>query len=215
MSQTLSQNLHAPNKPSLPRSWVQKIFRRLGAQQGAKLATLFKGTNLDDLEAEWAVSLFGFRSEEIDRGLNRASTFDWQMTLPAFKKLCRPCLDPEYAFYEAQTCLKQRQDGEVGDWSHPAVFRAAARMSAELNSGEPFTRYRTRWTALMELELDRGWGADVPAPKRQLPAQVHKPAPCPPDQAERLAQIRREILEGIAQRNLQGDDTTPMEDPLP
>jgi hypothetical protein len=211
----LSQNLHAPNRPSLPRAWVQRIFRRLGAQQGGKLATLFKGSNLDDLESEWAVSLYGFRGEEIERGLNRASTFEWQMTLPAFKLLCRPCLNPEFAWYEAQACLEQRQAGEVGDWSHPAVFRAAMRMTKELNSGEPFTRFRTRWTAALELELDHGWGADVTAPKRALPAKVHKPAPCPPDQVERLAQIRREILEGIAQRKLQTTDNTPLEDPLP
>lgn len=168
----------------LPRAWVARVFERLNAQLGTKMADLYGGSTPELLQAEWAMGLAGYHEREIMRGLSKTAERVFAPTLGEFLQLCRPALNAEWAFFEAGDCLRQRDAGEVGDWSHPAVYRAACLMSPEVRSGD-WKVNRTRWTYTLEREFSRGWGDEVPAPVKQL---GHEPAKRrAPTDAERAA----------------------------
>lgn len=196
--------MHPPNKPMLGKSHVARVFARLQAQQGAKFAEVLAGSSLDDVMDEWAAGLYGFRGRELERGCDKAASFQWAITLPAFKLLARPALDPEAAWYEAGKCLKQRDDGMAGDWTHPGVWRAAARMSTAIRSGEEFRRHKGRWTSLLDDELSKGWGEEVPLPPQAIGhVTIDKPAPMPDDVRAKLAEMRADIAKGIERRTFE------------
>lgn len=167
----------------IPREWVARVFQRLTAQLGAKVADLYAGVPQAHVQAEWAAGLAGYHDAEIARGVAACRTRVFAPTLGEFLRLCRPALDPERAWLEAQDGLQARDRGEAGNWTHPAVWRAAVAMSAEVRGGE-FAKHRLRWTRVMEQQLAAGWRADVPAP----PVRVeHQPALRGPTPDERAA----------------------------
>ena len=191
-------------KPRLPSTHVAKVFARLQRQQGAKFLDNFAGQNIEAVMDEWALALHGYRGRELDRGCDAAARFAWALTLPAFQLLARPCLDPEAAWWEAVKCLAQRRDGGVGDWSHPAVWRASTHpgMSIALQSGEEYRRHKARWTAALDDELSKGWVQDVPAPLLQLPYTTAAPAPMPENIREEIDRLKRETKERMASNAL-------------
>lgn len=149
----------------LPSRILDRIFQRLAGQFGAKLAQLYGGVPPETVHDEWAIGLAGFQATELDRGLRLCSERAFAPTLGEFKRACRPALDPEFAFVEAGFGLRDRDAGKVGDWSHPAVYRAACAMSAEVRSGD-WSKARARWTSLLRRELEAGWGEVPPVPAR-------------------------------------------------
>lgn len=188
------------------------LFDRLKAQFGVRFADLWHGAAApvapgedpnapNTVEREWMHGLAGFQKEELARGVAACSDFATRghaPTLPEFKQLCRPCLNAEYAFWEAGDCLRQRDQGEVGDWTHPAVFFAACEMSSEVRSGD-WQRWRVRWTRMLHKELALGWRT-VPAPVQRLAHSAKDPSP--PTQADRahISRLSREIRATIAKR---------------
>lgn len=145
------------------------------------------GRNFGDNANEvWAEHLAGFMTGEIKRGLREVASRRFPPTLGEFAVWCRPCLEPEAAWVEAEHCMKQRDRGEVGDWTHPAVWRASQEMGYELRSGD-FKRYRVSWAACMKRELAKGWGAMPPAPDKRLAHAPMEPKPAPAS-ARALAQ---------------------------
>lgn len=134
---------------------------------------------------EWAQGLTDMRPEEIARGLARCRTRTFPPSLGEFAQFCRPALDPEVAFLEAQDGLRARDRGEMGRWSHPAIWRAACAMSTEVRSG-PFSAFRKRWEYVLRNEYELGWGEDVPAPAKRI-EHAHRPIPMPAHVRERLA----------------------------
>src|SRR6186713_2651596 len=115
-----SQTLARP----LPLKVVEHVFDRLKGQFGGKLADLWAPVlhvpaarpgdpqPLDVpniVEREWMDGLAGFRRHELERGCTACSDGRiFPPTLGEFKLLCRPCLDPEWAWHEARECLLQR-----------------------------------------------------------------------------------------------------------
>lgn len=176
---------------SVPLSGEQvgQVFKRLQAQLGAKLADLYAGVKPEDVRQEWAAALGGYRNEEIIRGLDACRTRAFAPNLGEFLNLCRPALDPEIAWMEAVEGLKARAGGERGDWSHPAVFRAAQSFAFELR-GKSFKECKKSWTFVLQREFSRGWISEVPDAPLQIP---HMPAKAGKPSPEVLAKIR-EIL---------------------
>lgn len=123
---------------------------------------------------EWTRGLVavGITPAELERGLAACRTARFAPSLGEFCQLCRPSLDPEVAWIEAERGLRARERGEVGVWSHPAVWRAACAMSHEIRGGA-FKACRKRWEYTLRQEFANGWGGDVPPVAKRI---EHRPA---------------------------------------
>lgn len=156
---------------------MRDLFTRLNSQFGPKFNAAY-GANPELAIEEWARGLAGFTGAEINRGLAVCRSRTFVPTLGEFALMCRPCLDPEIAWREAQAGLLARDRGEHGAWSHPAVWRAAMTMSYDLKNGT-FARMRKHWEVALFNEFEKGWVEDVPPiPKRveDRPTLVYMPA---------------------------------------
>lgn len=174
----------------LPAKVTTALFNRLSEYLGGRMADLFQGVPREDVERSWSAALAGFTREELTRGVAACSERIVAPTVGEFKRLCRPSLDPEFAWYEAQDGLQARGRGEHGVWTHPAVWRAATQMSHELRTST-YNASRVRWQRTLSREFERGWGDDVPP----LPAAriEHSPTLKAPtsEQLKTLASLRR------------------------
>lgn len=147
----------------------------------------------DDIKRTWGEHLAGFTKNELTRGLAAVSELKFPPTLPEFKRLCRPALDPEVAWWEADHCLRQRADGFMGDWTHPAVWRAGRAMSMEIRGGE-FAKHRVRWTVLLKRELAKGFGEGIdPIDKRLAPPEPKATRPPTEEEKQRIEALRSRI----------------------
>ena len=154
----------------LPQKWVGKIFERLAGQLGNKMLDLFAGVKPELVQAEWAQGLAGFSGDEIAAGLNACQSRKFAPNLGEFLLLCRPCLDGEIAWHEAEAGLRARRSGLIGQWSHPAVYRAAQVMQEALRHSN-FKGSRNRWEHVLRTEFAKGWGAEVAAPASEIAYQ--------------------------------------------
>jgi hypothetical protein len=158
---------------------MELIFTRLTAQLGSKIESLFGGVKPEIVKTEWAGALSGYTKREVLRGLDACQIRIYAVNLGEFLHLCRPALDPEYAWLEACTGMKQREAGEIGDWSHPAVYRAAREFSFELKS-KSFKECRKSWEFALAREFKAGWDGDKPeAPALRLEADQSGRPPTP------------------------------------
>jgi hypothetical protein len=172
--------------PGLPLPLAQRLLDRLNLQFAARMSDLYAGLKRDVIEAEWARDLAGYLPSEIARGLDECSNRKFPPTIGEFKQLCRPALDAEYAWQEAQEGLLARTRGELGAWSHPAVWRAAVAMSYDLRNSS-FRLQRLRWSRLLSQELEKGWGDNVPLVSTRV---EHRPTLTPMPAA-----IRKQLQE--------------------
>lgn len=85
---------------------------------------------------------------EIKRGLDYCKhNLEWPPSFPQFFKACRPSLDYEAAFIEANQQMHLRNDGN-DEWSNPAIFHAAASMGADMST--PYANVKSRWKAALD-----------------------------------------------------------------
>lgn len=138
---------------------------------------------VQDVRRTWAEHLAGFTKRELERGLKAVSESKFTPTLPEFKRMCRPCLDPETAWWEADHCLLQRDKGLVGDWTHPAVWRAARQMSSQIRGGD-YQKHKTHWAVVLKRELAKGVGDGVPPPPQVL-GYTPSPSRAPTEEEKR------------------------------
>lgn len=169
---------------------VQHVFDRLKGQLGAKMADLWAGVPVNVIEREWMAGLAGFAKHELERGLAACSDRQFAPTLGEFKLLCRPCLNPEFAWLEAQDGLQERETGEIGTWTHPAAFFAAMDMPAEVRGGD-WNRHRVRWTRVLAAHMSKGWRS-IPAPPLRVPDNT-RVGPPPAEVRERMRQLRERM----------------------
>lgn len=192
MEQPVTTALSMPNPDSseakaIPKTWTARVFDRLAGQLGSRMAALYDGVAVETVQAEWAAALADYQPTEIARGLAACAERSFAPVLGEFLRLCRPALDPEWAFYEAADGLRQRDDGEMGQWSHPAVFRAACAMGMEVRSGD-WKVNRARWTYTLRREFEAGWST-IPAPVMRVEHHAEVRAPSEAQKAE-LARLR-------------------------
>ncbi|MCS4508903.1 hypothetical protein [Xylophilus ampelinus] len=177
----------SPERLPLSQLAVAQVFKSLGAQLGAKMADMYRGVEPIVLQAEWAERLSDLKRHELERGVAACADRRFAPTLGEFRQLCRPALDPETAWLEAAAGMREREAGRMGQWTHPAVWRAAHEMAHELRT-KAFADCRKRWEWTMQRELASGWGAPVPPP---LPLIEDDTKVGPPSSAvrERMARI--------------------------
>lgn len=152
---------------SLPSRVTDELFDRIHAILGDKFFDFYKGADPQVFRDEWSAALADFKPVELERGLVQMTRQKFVPTLGEFSQWCRPALDPEWAFHEAHACLMQRDQGKRGDWSHPAVWRAACALSLEVRQ-QDYAKVRTRWKLTLEREFAAGWGEPIPEPPLKL-----------------------------------------------
>jgi len=177
----------------LPARRVVSLFDTFKAAFGPKADDVYAGLKAEFVMDEWAKGLAGFRGREIERGLAACRGRIFPPNLGEFARLCRPCLDSDAAWIEAEHCLVQRDRGEVGDWTHPAVFRAANRMAREIRAGEATAWNRKRWADALARELAKGWGDEVPAVPLRLAAEEKKTRGPTPEEKAKIAAILQTV----------------------
>lgn len=155
---------------ALPQSWVERIFDVMLATFGKKFIDQWVGVDPEKLQAHWAAKLAGFSTAELKRGVDALEKQTFCPTLPEFMKLCRPPIDPLAAYYEAVEGIAVRERGEVGTWSHPAIFWASVAIGAHDLKNSTYSQIKPRWENALRAEIDNGKWVDIPAPVLSLPA---------------------------------------------
>lgn len=166
--QALANRFEAPQ--ALPTPWIKKLFQRLTAMYGSKLPQMWGGVPEEAVHAVWAEDLAGFSGDEIAVGLQACKQRDWPPTLPEFLKLCRPWMAPEVAYHEAVHGMTARQRGQMGSWSHPAVYWAAIGVSTVDLLGSTYGQIKARWEKTLSEEIAKGEWHPIPEPRTALPA---------------------------------------------
>lgn len=187
-------------KTPLPRQLAADVFTRLTAQFGAKL--LDHWAAIPGVREEWGQALVSLHPLEIDRGLRATQGRAFVPTLGEFMLLCRPALDPETAWHEAAAGMAARDRGDTGEWSHPAIYRAATAFAWELRASTHAAQ-RKAWAIRLQRELARGWG-EVPPPALRL---ANTPVRTGPPPAHIREQIRAQLA--IAGRHPKQPKATP------
>ncbi len=137
---------------------------------GAKFAQQWEGLTPRELKDSWNQKLAGLDEAQVRRGLVACMTREWPPTLPEFVKLCCPWMSPEVAYHEAVRGMSARKRGEIGIWSHPAVYWAAVGVSTVDLLSSTYGLIKARWEKTLSDELARGEWPVIPEPRQALPA---------------------------------------------
>lgn len=179
-----------------PVEWVEDLFARIAAIVGAQaLEAMCAGVDPALVKAEWAKGLTGLSRAEVARGLAATRLRKFPPNLPEFLHLCRPALDPEFAWHEAVEGMREWAGGNAFAWSHPAVFWAAMTMREELRA-KPYAECRVAWSRRMAQQWSQlvGWDP-IPEPPQRLERSDWVNDPRVVDVArQRLERVRQAVL---------------------
>ena len=193
---SMSMPVLSPDGTPVPTRWVEDLFARLAAILGGSMSNVYASADPDRVKAAWAEALAGFSAEEVRRGLAATRTRKFAPNLPEFLHLCRPALDPEVAWIEAEQGMASHAKGERFAWTHPAVYWAGRQFSFELRSSS-YEQCRKRWAAALTAEFAKGaWAAPPDPTQRALAAPVQADAvnPLVREEAQcKLRQLRQRI----------------------
>lgn len=174
-------------------SGTAKLFAIMSAMYGKLWFEQWADTPQSVMEEVWRSELQGYSKTEIEAGVAACKKLKWPPTLPQFLELCRPEIDPVFAWKLAGEGIRARQNGEMGNWPDPCIYWAANRIGQFEILNEPLAKHRVSWIA----ELDRarnqqakGLLPEVPEPFKALVAPGN--AITPKDDGRKRI---REILE--------------------
>lgn len=166
----MTEELSTSRPQPLPRSWVERISAHMLHAYGKRYTDLWAATKPEAWLAYWSEQLAGYTAAEIKRGMDALDAREWPPTLPEFKRLCRPPLDPQAAFYEALDGVQARERGERGNWSNPAIFWAAVKVGAHDIKSNGYAQIQKRWETALQAILEAGSYPPIPDPALSLPA---------------------------------------------
>ena len=153
----------------LPMAWIEKLFDRMVSLYGHKFLDMWRDADLQSVKETWAHELGKLSRDEIARGANALMTQEWPPTLPQFIKLCRPAIDAVAAYYEAVNGVIAREHGNIGEWSHPAIFWASVKVGAFDLKHQTYSAIKGRWEGALNEELAKGNWTAIPEPMIALP----------------------------------------------
>lgn len=184
-----------PNN-ALAREAIEHVFTAMACEYGKKFADLWGTTDPETLKQHWARRLHGLSRAELGRGLRALQTREWPPTLPEFMKLCRPPIDPLRAYHEALDGMTARvQKGEIGHWSHLAIYWAAVDVGAFDLLNHPYDKLKARWEKALQAQLEAGEWAPIPEPMLALPSPG-KSHTASEEAKRQLAALKLEIARG-------------------
>ena len=182
----MSNQLSTSIKP-IPANWIDALFTKMFAMYGNKFSDMWRGFDIDSIKTTWAAELGRLSRDELAHGVSQLVNQEWPPTLPQFMKICRKNIDPLAAYYEAINGVVARERGEIGEWSHPAIFWASVKVGAFDLKGQSYQQIKSRWETALQAQIDAGTWKDIPEALIALPA--------PPTQA--TAAIADKFMEEI------------------
>lgn len=157
-------------KKSGPEKVVEWLFDQMLSKWGKQFVDKWSVVDPDKLKRDWCRALIGLTEMEFRRGVAKLNEFSYPPSQPEFIRACRPEINPLTAYYEAIEGCRRRELGEVGSWSHPAIFWASVRVSAFELKNQTYSQIRQRWEAALSAELAKDQWEEIPAPMIALPA---------------------------------------------
>lgn len=158
--------------PGLGISMMDHLFNRLDGAYPHKWRSNFPNQQaIDNWCESWAEAFEedGVTPNDVKAGLKACRTkYDWPPSCAEFIKACKPSLDPMVAYYEAVNGVHARDRGEMGNWSHPAIYWAATKMAFDLKS-LTFSAMKDRWNKALHDEMEKGAWAAIPQAMKALP----------------------------------------------
>ncbi|WP_099750437.1 hypothetical protein [Bordetella bronchiseptica] len=146
------------------------VVSEMRLMYGAKFGQQWQGLTPRELRDSWDQKLTGMTEAEIRAGLVACLSRDWPPTVPEFLRLCRPWLNPEVAYHEAVHGMSCRRRGEMGNWSHPAIYWAAVATGPHDLLNSTYGSIKQRWEKSYSEELSKGNWSDIPPVRSALPA---------------------------------------------
>jgi len=153
----------------LPMPWIEKLFDRMISLYGNKFLDMWRDIDLHSVKQTWANELGKLSRDDVARGANALSQQEWPPTLPQFISLCKVKINSLSGYYEAINGLVARERGEIGEWSHPAIFWASVKVGAFDLKNQGYAAIKGRWEAAFEEEMAKGQWAAIPEPMIALP----------------------------------------------
>jgi hypothetical protein len=154
---------------AIPDHWIDALFAKMSTYYGNKFADMWRDGNMQAIKAVWAQECLKLSREEFTRGANALMAQEWPPTLPQFIKLCRPAIDAVAAYYEAVNGVIAREHGNIGEWSHPAIFWASVKVGAFDLKHQTYSAIKGRWEGALNEELAKGNWSAIPEPMIALP----------------------------------------------
>lgn len=149
---------------------VNSLFAKFESLYGARLADMWRNSNIAEVKRAWSEELAGFKVGEVEAGLQACRAKPWPPTLPEFLLLCRPPVCVEEMFVQAQEQLSRRAFGEDA-WPSKAVYWAAVDYGFFQLRTHAWQTAKPRWTRIvvekMRFEDDF---PDIPAAVPALPS---------------------------------------------
>lgn len=154
---------------AMPKNWIESLFEKMLFEYGKKFSDQWGGANPESLKLHWAQRLADLKNDELRRGVSALQTKDWPPSLPEFRKMCKPSIDPTVAYYEALSGCQSREKGEMGEWSHPSIYWAAVKVGAFDLTHQTYSHMKARWEKALQDEQDKGEWVAIPQPMIALP----------------------------------------------
>lgn len=164
----MSNQISSISTNPAPLSWVESLFSRMQGMYGSKFLDMWRDTDITSVKSLWAEEMGKLTRDQLNRGVEALRTQDWPPSLPQFIKLCAPSVDPLVAYYEAVAGIQARANGEMGVWSHPAIYCAAMPMSFDLKN-QTYSQIKPRWERALSEQMDRGEWDEIKMPLVALP----------------------------------------------
>jgi hypothetical protein len=177
MSSTYNRSAWQEIHPRLGVSPMDHLFNRLDGMYPNRWRAAFPNeyaiANWRDAWAEaFSDELVTMRM--ISDGLRACrKAYEWPPSLAEFLKVCKPVIDVDAALREAVEQMHARQHGK-DQWSHPAIYWAAARIGEFDMLGQTLTALKPRFDSALKLILENGDVQPVPA---RMPA-LQGPGAC-------------------------------------
>lgn len=155
------------------KSLMDHLYNRLDGAYPHKWRSNFPGPEaIDNWKCSWAEAFEeeGITPTHVKAGLKACrSKYDWPPSCAEFIKACKPSADTTKAYYEAVYGLQARLKGNMGEWSHPAVYWAASSMAFDI-ANQTYSQIKDRWELVLAEQMGRNEWSDIPQPMIALPA---------------------------------------------
>jgi hypothetical protein len=159
--------------PKLGLSFIDHLFNRLDGAYPHKWRSNFPSQQAIDNWCESWVEAFEderITPDDVKVGLRECRRrYAWPPSIAEFIQACKPVLDPVVAYHEALAGLEARGKGEVGAWSHRAVYWAAVALKNELLH-QTYSQIKDRWAAALRIQFEKSDWTDIPLPRVAIEA---------------------------------------------
>lgn len=155
-------------------SVLAHLFNRLDGMYPGKWKANFPGDksvkNWED-ECARVFEEEGITLAHIGAGLRACRKLyrDWPPSVPQFVDACLPPVDTVSAYHEAVAGMEARGKGEIGVWTHPAIYWAASKLARDLMV-MPSAQIKERWAAVLKAQMALGTWEPIPEARAALAA---------------------------------------------